>query len=121
MIPARSEQPTIILTKNSPSRPDPFMPNLKVDFLPEIRKEPNILSHFTAVLQYYGLKSDVDQFLTTKNITLLETIRMKLFLHKKESLAKAKSSHFWWVHHERFGMISALLQIHRSSELLVFK
>lgn len=57
-----------------------------MDFLPEIRKEPNILCHFTAILQFYGLKSDVDQFLATKNITLLETIRMKLFLHKKDSL-----------------------------------
>merc|ERR1719331_2430268 len=55
--------------------PDPFMPNLKVDLLPDIKVAPRILSNYIATLLQLHLKSDVDNFLRTRDQRLLETIK----------------------------------------------
>merc|ERR1719454_2097509 len=66
--------------------PDPFMPNLKVDLLPEIKISPRILANYTATLQQLNLKADVDNFLRTRERKLLDTIKEKLRLPKSETL-----------------------------------
>lgn len=66
--------------------PDPFMPNLKVDLLPDIKVAPRILSNYIATLLQLHLKSDVDNFLRTRDQRLLETIKDKLRLPKAETL-----------------------------------
>mmetsp|Transcript_118346 Transcript_118346/g.204768 ORF Transcript_118346/g.204768 Transcript_118346/m.204768 type:complete len:456 (-) Transcript_118346:104-1471(-) len=66
--------------------PDPFMPNLKVDLLPEIKVAPRILSNYTQTLLQLQLKADVDNFLRTRDRKLLDTIRDKLRLPKGETL-----------------------------------
>jgi len=66
--------------------PDPFMPNLKVDLLPDIKVAPRILSNYTTTLLQLHLKSDVDSFLRTRDRKLLDTIKDKLRLPKAETL-----------------------------------
>jgi len=66
--------------------PDPFMPNLKVDLLPDIKVAPRILSNYTNTLLQLHLKSDVDNFLRTRDRKLLDTIKDKLRLPKAETL-----------------------------------
>eukprot|EP00811_Abedinium_folium_P033491 NODE_644_length_2868_cov_11.712514.p1 GENE.NODE_644_length_2868_cov_11.712514~~NODE_644_length_2868_cov_11.712514.p1 ORF type:complete len:618 (-),score=200.55 NODE_644_length_2868_cov_11.712514:304-2157(-) len=66
--------------------PDPFMPNLKVDLLPEIKVAPRILANYTTTLLHRHLKADVDKFLRTRDRKLLEAIREKLLLPHSETL-----------------------------------
>merc|ERR1719160_23575 len=66
--------------------PDPFMPNLKVDLLPDIKVAPRILSNYTTTLLQLHLKTDVDNFLRTRDKKLLDTIKDKLRLPKAETL-----------------------------------
>lgn len=47
--------------------PDPFIPNLKVDLLPEIKDTPQIRSNYVDVLVEVGLKIPLDAFLRTCN------------------------------------------------------
>ena len=46
--------------------PDPFTPQLKVDLLPEIRSEPQILSDYTAALEPGNFKEQIDEYLKTQ-------------------------------------------------------
>eukprot|EP00928_Gymnodinium_smaydae_P011184 TRINITY_DN14154_c1_g3_i1.p1 TRINITY_DN14154_c1_g3~~TRINITY_DN14154_c1_g3_i1.p1 ORF type:complete len:2535 (+),score=382.87 TRINITY_DN14154_c1_g3_i1:627-7607(+) len=62
--------------------PDPFMPNLKVDLLPEIRVAPKILASYTSTLQQQYLKADVDNYMRTRDRQLLDVIKDKLRLPK---------------------------------------
>jgi len=66
--------------------PDPFMPNLKVDLLPEIKVAPRILANYTTTLLQLHLKHDVDTYMRTRDKRLLETIKEKLRLPKRETL-----------------------------------
>lgn len=66
--------------------PDPFMPNLKVDLLPEIKQAPRILSRYETTLLQLNLKADVDSYMRTREKRLLETIKDKLRLPKRETL-----------------------------------
>jgi len=66
--------------------PDPFMPNLKVDLLPAIKVAPRILANYTTTLLQQHLKHDVDTYMRTREKRLLETIKDKLRLPKRETL-----------------------------------
>lgn len=66
--------------------PDPFMPNLKVDLLPEIKVAPRILANYTSTLLQQNLKADVDCFMRSREKILLDRIKEKLFLSKQETL-----------------------------------
>merc|ERR1711972_260649 len=66
--------------------PDPFMPNLKVDLLPEIKVAPRILANYTSALLQQHLKADVDSYIRTREKRLLETIKDKLRLPKGDGL-----------------------------------
>lgn len=46
--------------------PDPFMPNLKVDLLPDITQPPIIRSDFTLALKQFDLFSKLDSYLKTR-------------------------------------------------------
>eukprot|EP00002_Diphylleia_rotans_P016402 TRINITY_DN318_c0_g1_i1.p1 TRINITY_DN318_c0_g1~~TRINITY_DN318_c0_g1_i1.p1 ORF type:complete len:1661 (+),score=335.47 TRINITY_DN318_c0_g1_i1:681-5663(+) len=46
--------------------PDPFTPNLKVDLLPEISHPPRVLSSYATALTQANLKSDLDNYLKTR-------------------------------------------------------
>mmetsp|Transcript_114482 Transcript_114482/g.262649 ORF Transcript_114482/g.262649 Transcript_114482/m.262649 type:complete len:441 (-) Transcript_114482:59-1381(-) len=58
--------------------PDPFMQNLKVDLLPEIKIAPRILTNYSATLMRRHLKADVDNYLRTREPRLLSDIQSKL-------------------------------------------
>jgi len=66
--------------------PDPFMPNLKVDLLPEIRAAPRIVAHYTSTLLQLNLKHDVDAYLRTRDRRVLDIIKDKIRLPRRESL-----------------------------------
>lgn len=52
--------------------PDPFIPNLKLDLLPEIKDPPRIKSDFYAASQNVGLIGPLDSFIKTgKPVTFL--------------------------------------------------
>merc|ERR1719428_2595467 len=65
--------------------PDPFMPNLKVDLLPEIKIAPRILANYTTTLLQLQLKADVDTYMRTREKWTLESIKDKLKLPKNEA------------------------------------
>merc|ERR1719262_1223015 len=66
--------------------PDPFMPNLKVDLLPEIKTVPRISTNYTSTLMQRNLKSEVDQFLRTRDRKMLDGIRERLSLPRRDAL-----------------------------------
>ncbi|CBZ51231.1 hypothetical protein NCLIV_042980 [Neospora caninum Liverpool] len=66
--------------------PDPFLPNLKVDLLADIKTVPRILSSFTVTLLQKGLKKDIDTFWRTRDATLLSVMRSKLLLDRDSAL-----------------------------------
>lgn len=66
--------------------PDPFMPNLKVDLLPEIKIAPRILASYTTTLLQLHLKADVDNYMRTREKRLLDVIKDKLRLPKSDTL-----------------------------------
>merc|ERR1719181_2704783 len=65
--------------------PDPFMPNLKVDLLPDIKISPRVLSNHAATLQHLNVKADIDQFLRTRDRAILGEIMQKLYLPQREA------------------------------------
>merc|ERR1719181_1867467 len=64
--------------------PDPFMPNLKVDLLPDIKVSPRILSNYSATLNQHAFKADLDQFFRTREQGILRTLLSKLYLSEEE-------------------------------------
>ncbi|XP_074382310.1 uncharacterized protein LOC141724188 isoform X2 [Apium graveolens] len=62
--------------------PDPSTPNLKIDLLAEITQSPRILSEVDAALRAKQMKSDVDDFLMTKQqgSSFLSELKKKLLL-----------------------------------------
>mmetsp|Transcript_11818 Transcript_11818/g.28865 ORF Transcript_11818/g.28865 Transcript_11818/m.28865 type:complete len:543 (+) Transcript_11818:3-1631(+) len=68
--------------------PDPFMPNLKVDLLPEITQPPRLLSSVSAALDSAGLRPDVDSYLKNRApYTMLLELRQRLLLPEAEASA----------------------------------
>ncbi|ESS33895.1 CCR4-Not complex component, Not1 protein [Toxoplasma gondii VEG] len=67
--------------------PDPFLPNLKVDLLADIKTVPRILSSFTVTLLQKGLKKDIDAFWQTRDAALLPQMKAK-FLVDRESAVR---------------------------------
>jgi len=59
--------------------PDPFIPNLKVDLLPEIKEPPNIRSNYWEELVNVRIKSNLDMFLRScKPLNFLPKLMTKL-------------------------------------------
>jgi CCR4-NOT transcription complex subunit 1 len=65
--------------------PDPFMPNLKVDLLPDIKVSPRILSNYSATLNQHAFKADLDQFFRTREQGILRSLLGKLRLPAEEA------------------------------------
>eukprot|EP00922_Rhytidocystis_sp_ex-Travisia-forbesii_P069956 GHVS01104466.1.p1 GENE.GHVS01104466.1~~GHVS01104466.1.p1 ORF type:complete len:298 (-),score=-11.04 GHVS01104466.1:132-905(-) len=66
--------------------PDPFLPNLKVDLLSDIKNDPRILTNYTVRLLQNNLKHDIDEFWRTREVSLLLEIKNKLMLSRASSL-----------------------------------
>lgn len=66
--------------------PDPFTPNLKVDLLPEISQSPRILSDVEFALKNKQLKSEIDDYLKTRQplSLLLADLKQRLMLPQPE-------------------------------------
>eukprot|EP00250_Pteridium_aquilinum_P021342 c25093_g1_i1 orf=270-7661(-) len=66
--------------------PDPFTPNLKVDLLPEIGQSPRILSDVEFALKNKQLKSEIDDYLKTRQplSLLLADLKQRLMLPQQE-------------------------------------
>lgn len=69
--------------------PDPFTPNLKVDLLPEISQSPRILSDVDFALKNKQIKSEIDDYLKTRQplSLLLSDLRQRLMLPQQESIS----------------------------------
>jgi CCR4-NOT transcription complex subunit 1 len=65
--------------------PDPFMPNLKVDLLPDIKVSPRILSNYSQTLNQQSAKADLDQFFRTREHVILRNLLGKLRLPTEEA------------------------------------
>ncbi|SCP04373.1 CCR4-NOT transcription complex subunit 1, putative [Plasmodium ovale] len=63
--------------------PHPFLPNLKVDLLPEMKVVPAILNSFTFILTNYKMKKEIDNYFTYRSISILKKIHLKLFFKNK--------------------------------------
>eukprot|EP00474_Spongospora_subterranea_P008987 CRZ09445.1 hypothetical protein [Spongospora subterranea] len=70
--------------------PDPFLPNLKVDSLPDVKDAPIILSDICAALVHAGLLTEIDQFMTLRHRSesFFADIHAKL-LRPKHEIASA--------------------------------
>ncbi|XP_057455962.1 uncharacterized protein LOC130747140 isoform X2 [Lotus japonicus] len=67
--------------------PDPSTPNLKIDLLQEITQSPRILSEVDAALKAKQMKTDVDEYLKTRqqNSPFLSELKEKLLLSPNEA------------------------------------
>uniref|UniRef100_A0A6N2L7C3 CCR4-NOT transcription complex subunit 1 n=1 Tax=Salix viminalis TaxID=40686 RepID=A0A6N2L7C3_SALVM len=67
--------------------PDPSTPNLKIDLLPEIREPPHILSEVDAALKLKLMKTDVDEYLKTRQqgSSFLAELKQRLLLSPSEA------------------------------------
>ncbi|KAJ6686075.1 CCR4-NOT TRANSCRIPTION COMPLEX [Salix purpurea] len=67
--------------------PDPSTPNLKIDLLPEIREPPHILSEVDAALKLKLMKTDVDEYLKTRQqgSSFLAELKQRLLLSPGEA------------------------------------
>ncbi|KAK1578369.1 hypothetical protein Q3G72_029758 [Acer saccharum] len=67
--------------------PDPSTPNLKIDLLPEINIPPHIFSDVDAALKAKQMKSDVDDYLKTRNqgSSFLSDLKQRLLLPQNEA------------------------------------
>jgi CCR4-NOT transcription complex subunit 1 len=70
--------------------PSPFIPNLKVDLLPEMKIAPNILSNFKVRLG--SLKEDIDHYFMTRDISAIQDICSKLKTVEMKANAIAANS-----------------------------
>jgi hypothetical protein len=70
-----------IILHSAPSdieQPDPFYDEFKVDSLPDISKNSVVLFEIGSILNDYGYKSIIDEFIETKNENLMEELYKKL-------------------------------------------
>jgi len=65
-------------------QPHPFIEELKVDNLPDIKKNSIVLFEIGSILNEYGYKSIIDEFIETKNDSLMEEFYKKLNKRDKD-------------------------------------
>ncbi|KAF9687700.1 hypothetical protein SADUNF_Sadunf02G0120300 [Salix dunnii] len=67
--------------------PDSSTPNLKIDLLPEIREPPHIISEVDAALKVKQMKTDVDEYLKTRQqgSSILAELKQRLLLSPSEA------------------------------------
>jgi len=71
--------------------PDPFIPNLKVDLLPEIKDPPHIKSDYSLACTQAGIKPTLDMFLRTgKPISFLHDL-LNTITHEKDNIKLVNS------------------------------
>ncbi|KAL0007429.1 hypothetical protein SO802_008931 [Lithocarpus litseifolius] len=68
--------------------PDPSIPNLQIDLLPESSQSPRILSEVDAALKAKQMKADVDEYLKTRQPgSFLTELKQKLLLPPSDAAA----------------------------------
>ena len=67
--------------------PDPFLPNLKVDLLPDIKLSPRVLSPFNLLLYRAGVKQLLDTFCVSRAVALLPRLLQLLQLPPERAIA----------------------------------
>jgi CCR4-NOT transcription complex subunit 1 len=67
--------------------PDPFLPNLRVGLLPEIKQDPKIRADITAALVFSGLNADIDAYVRNKGAhpSFFDELIERLYLPGKEA------------------------------------
>ncbi|KMZ97371.1 hypothetical protein PVNG_01201, partial [Plasmodium vivax North Korean] len=65
--------------------PDPFMSDVKIDLLQEIKLAPKILTNIIFPLFKKKLKNVIDEYFTNRDFTLLLRIKDKLFFSKRRT------------------------------------
>jgi len=69
--------------------PDPFLPNLKVDLLPEIKLDPKIRSDTSAALIHSGFNKEVDLFLKKRGVpSFFSDLLDKLYLSPEQAVVR---------------------------------
>eukprot|EP00698_Gefionella_okellyi_P025035 TRINITY_DN9037_c0_g1_i1.p1 TRINITY_DN9037_c0_g1~~TRINITY_DN9037_c0_g1_i1.p1 ORF type:complete len:2034 (-),score=429.50 TRINITY_DN9037_c0_g1_i1:786-6887(-) len=68
--------------------PDPFTPHLKVDLLPEIKESPHISSNYQAALMSSSLRTDLDNYLRTRQPSFLQELPLRLLLPASEAQSR---------------------------------
>eukprot|EP00172_Hildenbrandia_rubra_P003312 Plantae.Rhodophyta-Hildenbrandia_rubra.ctg5140.p1 GENE.Plantae.Rhodophyta-Hildenbrandia_rubra.ctg5140~~Plantae.Rhodophyta-Hildenbrandia_rubra.ctg5140.p1 ORF type:complete len:852 (+),score=119.07 Plantae.Rhodophyta-Hildenbrandia_rubra.ctg5140:117-2558(+) len=77
--------------------PDPFLPDLKVENLPDMQRPPRVLANYTGTLISMGIKSVVDAYLTNASIRAKATslsVKSKLMYAIPEKERQGVSSTF---------------------------
>lgn len=75
-------------------QPDPFFEEFKVDSLPDIRKNSFVLFDINSILLDYGYKGIMDEFVETKNESLLDELINKLNKNDKDQVQNYLSKKF---------------------------
>lgn len=65
-------------------QPNPFYDEFKVDSLPDIRKNSVVLFDIASILQEYGFKGMIDEYIETKSDATLDELLKKLNNNRKE-------------------------------------
>ncbi|OII76230.1 NOT1 domain-containing protein [Cryptosporidium andersoni] len=66
--------------------PDPFLPTLKIENLPEMKMVPRMMANYGVYILYKGIKFDIDKYWISRDITILSVILSKLKLLKEDAL-----------------------------------
>jgi len=74
-------------------QPDPFFEEFKVDSLPDIRKNAAVLFDINSILYDYGYKGIMEEFVETKNESLLDELINKLNKNDKDQVQNYLSNH----------------------------
>jgi len=80
-------------------QPDPFFEEFKVDSLPDIRKNSLVLFDINSILFDYGYKGIMDEYVETKNESLLDELINKLNKNEKDQVQNYLSKHLLTYHH----------------------
>ncbi|OII73099.1 transcription regulatory protein [Cryptosporidium ubiquitum] len=66
--------------------PDPFLPTLKIESLPEMKLIPRMIANYGAYILHNDLKASVDKFWVTRDVSILPHITEIIKLPKDEAL-----------------------------------
>ncbi|KAF7459378.1 transcription regulatory protein [Cryptosporidium felis] len=66
--------------------PDPFLPTLKIENLPEMKIIPRMIANYGMYILHNGLKANIDKFWVTRDSSILPVISEILKLPREEAL-----------------------------------
>ncbi|KAH8584258.1 cdc39p-like C-terminal Not1 [Cryptosporidium sp. chipmunk genotype I] len=66
--------------------PDPFLPTLKIENLPEMKLIPRMIANYGVYILHKDLKANIDQFWITRDVSILPLITEIIKIPKDEAL-----------------------------------